>query len=59
MPWLLQVCRFIVAKKPHGASVSDRAVPVAIFAAEEPIMKHYVRKWLRDNSMTDFDIRGQ
>ncbi|WVN90957.1 DNA polymerase epsilon catalytic subunit A [Cryptococcus depauperatus CBS 7841] len=50
-------CRFIISAKPNGAPVTERAVPVAIFTAEEPIKRHYLRKWLKDNSLTDFDLR--
>lgn len=50
-------CRFIISAKPNGAPVTERAVPVAIFTAEEPVKRHYLRKWLKDNSLTDFDLR--
>jgi len=51
---------FIVSAKPVGASVSDRAIPVKIFSAEPPIMKQFVRKWTKDNSLSgaEFDIRN-
>ena len=49
-------CKFIVAAKPEGTSVSDRAVPVAIFAAEESVKKHFLRRWLKDSNI-DYDIR--
>jgi DNA polymerase epsilon subunit 1 len=51
-------CRFIIAKKPEGASVSDRAIPVAIFSAEEAVKKHYIRKWTKDTSLEHFDVRS-
>ncbi|ODN97119.1 DNA polymerase epsilon catalytic subunit A [Cryptococcus amylolentus CBS 6273] len=50
-------CRFIISAKPQGAPVTERAVPVAIFTAEESVKRHYLRKWLKDNSLTDFDLR--
>jgi len=50
-------CKFIVANKPHGASTSDRAIPVAIFSAEDAVKKYYLRKWLKDSAMNTFDIR--
>ncbi|KAI9311051.1 hypothetical protein BX666DRAFT_2032324 [Dichotomocladium elegans] len=50
-------CQFIVSAQPHGTPVSERAVPVAIFSAEPGVKKHYLRKWLRDNSLKSFDIR--
>lgn len=35
----------------------SRAIPLAIFQAEEAIQKHYLRKWLKDSSINDLDIR--
>ena len=41
-------CRFIIARKPAGRSVAERAIPVAIFAADEDSKRHYIRKWTAD-----------
>jgi len=49
--------KLVIARKPEGAPVTERAIPTAIFAAEEPIMKHFVRKWCKDAGMTSFDLR--
>ncbi|KAJ3733842.1 hypothetical protein DFJ43DRAFT_1131175 [Lentinula guzmanii] len=51
-------CKFIISAKPFGAPVTDRAVPVAIFSAEESVKRTYLRKWLKDNSLLDFDLRS-
>lgn len=51
-------CKFIIAAQPAGSPVTERAIPVAIFSAEPAVMKFYLRKWLRDNSLQDFDIRS-
>lgn len=40
-------CRYIVARDPQGAPVSERAIPVAIFDAEPEVMRVYVRKWCK------------
>lgn len=40
-----------------GAPVTERAIPLAIFQSEPSIKRHYLKKWLKDNSITDFDIR--
>jgi DNA polymerase epsilon subunit 1 len=40
-----------------GALVTDRAIPLAIFQSEPSVKRHYLKKWLKDNFMTDFDIR--
>lgn len=36
---------------------SFRAIPLAIFQAEEATQRQYLRKWLKDNSLVDVDIR--
>ncbi|KAF9044418.1 hypothetical protein BJ165DRAFT_1528961 [Panaeolus papilionaceus] len=51
-------CKFIISAKPMGAPVTDRAVPVAIFSAEESIKRNYLRKWLKDSSLVNFDLRS-
>lgn len=51
-------CKFIISAKPMGAPVTERAVPVAIFSAEESVKRTYLRKWLKDNSLTNFDLRS-
>jgi len=51
-------CRFIISKKPEGAPVTERAIPMAIFQTEESIKKHYLKKWLKVPSTFDFDIRN-
>ncbi|KAJ7294671.1 hypothetical protein O6H91_Y241800 [Diphasiastrum complanatum] len=40
-------CRYIVARDPQGAPVSERAVPVAIFETESDVIKVYLRKWCK------------
>ncbi|PLW15756.1 hypothetical protein PCANC_13456 [Puccinia coronata f. sp. avenae] len=51
-------CRFIISAKPHGSPVTDRAVPVAIFSAEPSVQQHFLRRWLKDNSLVDFSLRS-
>ena len=51
-------CKFIISAKPLGAPVTERAVPVAIFSAEESVKRQFLRKWLKDNSLVNFDIRS-
>ncbi|XP_057662319.1 DNA polymerase epsilon catalytic subunit 1 [Diorhabda carinulata] len=50
-------CKYVISRKPDGAPVTERAIPLAIFQAEETIQKHYLRKWLRDTSLNEIDIR--
>ncbi|TFY77880.1 hypothetical protein EWM64_g6131 [Hericium alpestre] len=51
-------CKFIISERPLGMPVTDRAIPVAIFSAEESVKRTYIRKWLKDNSLTNFDLRS-
>ncbi|KAF9508498.1 hypothetical protein BS47DRAFT_1350248 [Hydnum rufescens UP504] len=50
-------CKFIISAKPTGAPVTERAIPVAIFSADEGVKRTYLRKWLHDNRLVDFDLR--
>ncbi|ESO90687.1 hypothetical protein LOTGIDRAFT_217825 [Lottia gigantea] len=50
-------CRYVISKKPEGAPVTERAIPLAIFQAEPSIKRHYLRKWLKRQDLNDFDIR--
>ncbi|GLG99117.1 DNA polymerase epsilon catalytic subunit [Gryllus bimaculatus] len=50
-------CRYIISKKPEGAPVTERAIPLAIFQSQPSVMRHYLRKWLKDSSIYDVDIR--
>lgn len=51
-------CKYIISKKPLGAPVTERAVPVEIFSADMDVKSHYLKKWLKDPSITDFDPRA-
>lgn len=51
-------CKFIISAKPVGAPVTERAVPVAIFSAEESVKRTYLRKWLKDSALVDFQLRS-
>jgi DNA polymerase epsilon subunit 1 len=51
-------CKFVISAQPLGAPVTERAVPVAIFSAEESVKRTYLRKWLRNNGLTNFDLRS-
>ncbi|KAK7202921.1 hypothetical protein BZA70DRAFT_86937 [Myxozyma melibiosi] len=50
-------CKYIISEKPKSAPVTERAIPVAIFSAEESIKSHFLRRWLKDPSLTEFDPR--
>ncbi|XP_022256094.1 DNA polymerase epsilon catalytic subunit A-like, partial [Limulus polyphemus] len=51
-------CRFVISKKPEGAPVTERAVPLAIFHTDPSVSKHYLRRWLKFPSLADVDIRA-
>jgi DNA polymerase epsilon subunit 1 len=51
-------CRFVISKKPEGAPVTERAIPLTIFQAEPSVRKFYLRKWLKSPSLDDYDIRA-
>ncbi|KAH0148105.1 DUF1744-domain-containing protein, partial [Aureobasidium melanogenum] len=42
-------CKYIISSKPRNSPVTERAIPVAIFSAEESVKKHYLRKWMKDD----------
>ncbi|XP_068619039.1 DNA polymerase epsilon catalytic subunit 1 [Battus philenor] len=51
-------CRFIISRKPDGAPVTERAIPLAIFQSPAGVKRHHLRRWLKDSSVTeDIDIR--
>lgn len=51
-------CKYIISDRPYGAPVAERAIPVAIFSAEKSVKSHYMRKWLKDPSLDEFDPRA-
>lgn len=50
-------CQFIISNKPTGLPVSERAIPVAIFQAAPDTQMQFLRRWLRDSSLSHVDIR--
>ncbi|KAK4234746.1 hypothetical protein C8A03DRAFT_37446 [Achaetomium macrosporum] len=50
-------CKFIICAKPKNAPVTERAVPVAIFSAEEETKRMYLKKWLKEEP-ADTDPRA-
>jgi DNA polymerase epsilon subunit 1 len=49
-------CKYIISAKPRNAPVTERAVPVAIFSAEDSIKRYFLRKWLKEDP-SDMDPR--
>lgn len=50
-------CKYIIASKPTNAPITERAIPVAIFSSEITVKRQFLRRWLVDNSLEDFDPR--
>ncbi|EGX96367.1 DNA polymerase epsilon [Cordyceps militaris CM01] len=50
-------CKFIICSRPRNAPVTERAIPVAIFSAEESVKRTYLKKWLKEEP-ADTDPRA-
>lgn len=50
-------CKFIICSRPRNAPVTERAIPVAIFSAEETVKRTYLKKWLKEEP-ADTDPRA-
>lgn len=50
-------CKYIISNKPPNAPVTERAIPVAIFSADLPIKRSFLRRWTLDGALDNFDIR--
>lgn len=42
-------CKYIISKTPRNAPVTERAIPMSIFSAEESVKRYFLRKWLRED----------
>ncbi|SCU95424.1 LAMI_0F02410g1_1 [Lachancea mirantina] len=51
-------CKYIISSKPAGSPVTERAIPVAIFSADMSTKRTFLRRWLVDASLDDFDPRA-
>lgn len=49
-------CKYIISARPRNTPVTDRAIPVAIFSADEGVKRFFLRKWLREDP-ADMDPR--
>ena len=47
----------IISRFPPGQPVTERAIPTPIFNTDPKVRNYFLRKWSRDSSITDFDIR--
>ncbi|SCW03082.1 LAFE_0G02542g1_1 [Lachancea fermentati] len=51
-------CKYIISSKPLNAPVTERAIPVAIFSADLSVKRSFLRRWLMDSSLENFDPRA-
>ena len=50
-------CKYVISSSPRGTPITDRAIPVAIFSAEENVKRFFLRKWLKTDP-GDMDPRN-
>ncbi|KAJ5749780.1 DNA polymerase epsilon catalytic subunit A [Penicillium manginii] len=50
-------CKYIISARPRNTPVTERAIPVTIFSAEENVRRFFLRKWLKDDP-GDMDPRN-
>ncbi|QPG73937.1 hypothetical protein FOA43_001252 [Brettanomyces nanus] len=51
-------CKYIVADRPIGSPVTERAIPTVIFSSDFAVKQKYLRRWLKDPGLDDFDPRS-
>ncbi|KEG13670.1 putative DNA polymerase epsilon catalytic subunit [Trypanosoma grayi] len=44
-------CHFVISRLPSGRPVTERAIPLTIFRADQTLRTHFLRKWTGDNSL--------
>ena len=50
--------KYIISERPLNAPVTERAIPVAIFSSDITVKRNFLRRWLLDPSLDDFDARN-
>eukprot|EP00871_Galdieria_phlegrea_P006015 jgi/Galph1/900/GphlegSOOS_G5686.1 len=50
-------CKYLIAKKPENAQVTERAIPVQIFATERSVRRSFLKKWLRETDDEAIQLR--
>ncbi|KIW33109.1 uncharacterized protein PV07_04601 [Cladophialophora immunda] len=49
-------CKYVISARPRNTPVTDRAIPVAIFSADDGVKRFFLRKWLKEDP-ADMDPR--
>lgn len=50
-------CNLVISMYPRNAPVTDRAIPVAIFDADDNTRRHFLRQWLKEPDLDCDDFR--
>ena len=50
--------RLVIAKKPAGRPVTERAIPTAIFTADPAVCKKFLRSWLKDEHLQECSMKA-
>ena len=51
-------CKILIAKKPEGATVTERALPSVIFQLSQELQRNFLRKWLKEPSLKDTSFQS-
>lgn len=49
-------CKYIISSRPKNSPVTERAIPVAIFSAEDQVKRYFLKKWMKEDP-SDMDPR--
>jgi DNA polymerase epsilon subunit 1 len=50
--------KYIISERPINSPVTERAIPVSIFSSELSVKRNFLRRWLLDPQLDDFDPRN-
>ncbi|EME32355.1 DNA polymerase epsilon subunit 1 [Galdieria sulphuraria] len=50
-------CKYVIARKPENAQVTERAIPIQIFSAEQSIRESFLKKWLKETDSEAIQLR--
>lgn len=50
--------KFIIAKKPIGKPIAERAIPTSIFTADTNTCLKFLRMWLKDENLQSADMKA-
>ncbi|GJQ08818.1 hypothetical protein GpartN1_g609.t1 [Galdieria partita] len=50
-------CKYVIARKPENAQVTERAIPIQIFSAEQTVRESFLKKWLKETDSEAIQLR--